>query len=228
MCTVADVSALAWNVALYEKAQGGWLLAGGTSVSAPLIAGVYALAGNAATIPPGYAYAIAQRCSTSPRATTTGSTAPAAQPAVTATCAPPERATTPLPAWAPPTASAPSDPRGEELTSQGARVIPTARMRNGFTIAAVAAADRKGETFAEIAAGFGVGTTTAWRYAGETVSLLAAPGRRSSAKPSGTRRRPGMPTSSWTGRSSPSTGATREARTRKSRTGGRKSPNPRR
>jgi len=33
---------------------------------------------------------------------------------------------------------------------------------------------RKGETFAEIAAGFGVGTTTAWRYAGETVSLLAA------------------------------------------------------
>jgi len=33
---------------------------------------------------------------------------------------------------------------------------------------------RKGETFAEIAAGFGIGTTTAWRYAGETVSLLAA------------------------------------------------------
>src|SRR5215468_11483035 len=33
---------------------------------------------------------------------------------------------------------------------------------------------RKGETFAEIAGGFGVGTTTAWRYAGETVSLLAA------------------------------------------------------
>jgi hypothetical protein len=33
---------------------------------------------------------------------------------------------------------------------------------------------RKGETFAELAAGFGVGTTTAWRYAGETVALLAA------------------------------------------------------
>jgi hypothetical protein len=32
---------------------------------------------------------------------------------------------------------------------------------------------RKGETFAEIAAGSGVGTTTAWRYAGETVALLA-------------------------------------------------------
>ena len=33
---------------------------------------------------------------------------------------------------------------------------------------------RKGETFAELAAGFGVGTTTAWRYVNETVSLLAA------------------------------------------------------
>jgi hypothetical protein len=33
---------------------------------------------------------------------------------------------------------------------------------------------RKGETFAEIAAGFEVGTTTAWRYVNETVALLAA------------------------------------------------------
>jgi len=33
---------------------------------------------------------------------------------------------------------------------------------------------RKGETFAELAAGFGVGTATAWRYVNETVSLLAA------------------------------------------------------
>jgi DDE superfamily endonuclease/Helix-turn-helix of DDE superfamily endonuclease len=33
---------------------------------------------------------------------------------------------------------------------------------------------RKGETFAELAAGFGVGTTTAWRYVDETVALLAA------------------------------------------------------
>jgi len=33
---------------------------------------------------------------------------------------------------------------------------------------------RKGETFGELAAGFGVGTTTAWRYVNETVSLLAA------------------------------------------------------
>ena len=33
---------------------------------------------------------------------------------------------------------------------------------------------RKGEGFAELAAGFGVGTATAWRYARETVTLLAA------------------------------------------------------
>src|SRR5205823_1181953 len=33
---------------------------------------------------------------------------------------------------------------------------------------------RKGETFADLAAGFGIGTTTAWRYASETVALLAA------------------------------------------------------
>ena len=33
---------------------------------------------------------------------------------------------------------------------------------------------RKGEAFAELAAGFGVGTATAWRYARETVTLLAA------------------------------------------------------
>src|SRR6185437_4961295 len=33
---------------------------------------------------------------------------------------------------------------------------------------------RKGETFTEVGAGFGVGTATAWRYVTETVALLAA------------------------------------------------------
>ena len=33
---------------------------------------------------------------------------------------------------------------------------------------------RKGETFAELAAGFGIGRTTAWRYVEETVELRAA------------------------------------------------------
>jgi hypothetical protein len=44
---------------------------------------------------------------------------------------------------------------------------------------------RKGETFAEIAAGFGVSTATAWRYVNETVALLAArsPGLRQAAAP---------------------------------------------
>jgi hypothetical protein len=56
MRTVADVSALAWNVAVYEADYSGWLTVGGTSAAAPLIAGVYALAGNATTIRPGYEY----------------------------------------------------------------------------------------------------------------------------------------------------------------------------
>src|ERR1700755_2483784 len=33
---------------------------------------------------------------------------------------------------------------------------------------------RKGETFADLAAGFGVGAATAWRYIDEAVALLAA------------------------------------------------------
>ena len=43
---------------------------------------------------------------------------------------------------------------------------------------------RKGETFAELAAGFEVGTTTAWRYVNETTELLAAraPGLRQAAR----------------------------------------------
>jgi subtilase family serine protease len=57
MRTVADVSAVAWNVAIYMKADGGWTYVGGTSAAAPLIAGVYGLAGNAATVKPGFEYA---------------------------------------------------------------------------------------------------------------------------------------------------------------------------
>ena len=57
---------------------------------------------------------------------------------------------------------------------------------------------RKGETFASLAAGFGVGTATAWRYVEETVALPH--GRRGRARRYGTRRGPGTPTSSWTGR----------------------------
>ncbi len=54
--TVADVSAVAdpnTGVAVYDTYRlhpGGWLVFGGTSVSAPIIASVYALAGNAASV----------------------------------------------------------------------------------------------------------------------------------------------------------------------------------
>ena len=59
---------------------------------------------------------------------------------------------------------------------------------------------RKGETFAELAAGFGVGTTTAWRYVEETVALLAARAPETAHGDPRRDRRPGTPTSSWTGR----------------------------
>ena len=61
--TVADVSAVAdpnTGVSVYDTYRlhpGGWLVFGGTSVSAPIIGGVYALAGNASGITYGsYSY----------------------------------------------------------------------------------------------------------------------------------------------------------------------------
>jgi hypothetical protein len=45
---LADASAVATGVAEYDSYRyGGWLMAGGTSVSAPLLAGAFGLAGNA-------------------------------------------------------------------------------------------------------------------------------------------------------------------------------------
>jgi subtilase family serine protease len=55
--TVADVSSVAWNIPIYDQNEGGWLTVGGTSAASPLIAGIYGLAGNAATVAPGYEYA---------------------------------------------------------------------------------------------------------------------------------------------------------------------------
>jgi subtilase family serine protease len=46
--TYNDMGAVAWDVAGYDTyGYGGWLTAGGTSIAASLIAGVYGLAGNA-------------------------------------------------------------------------------------------------------------------------------------------------------------------------------------
>ncbi|MFE5366146.1 S53 family peptidase [Streptomyces mirabilis] len=62
--TIADVSAVAAGFAVYDTfptpfGATGWVVADGTSVSAPLIAGMYALAGNPApgTFPNSYPYA---------------------------------------------------------------------------------------------------------------------------------------------------------------------------
>jgi len=58
--TVADVAAVAdpnTGVAVYDSyGSSGWLVFGGTSVAAPLIALVYALAGNAGSINASYPY----------------------------------------------------------------------------------------------------------------------------------------------------------------------------
>jgi DDE superfamily endonuclease/Helix-turn-helix of DDE superfamily endonuclease len=51
---------------------------------------------------------------------------------------------------------------------------PWRKLNPGQQALLVLAYLRKGDTFAEIAAGFDVGTTTAWRYVNETVALLAA------------------------------------------------------
>ncbi len=51
---------------------------------------------------------------------------------------------------------------------------PWRKLNPGRQALLVLAYLRKGETFAELAAGFGVGTTTAWRYVTETTDLLAA------------------------------------------------------
>lgn len=57
-----DVAAVAdprTGVAMYDSTAGGWLVAGGTSVGAPLVAAAYALSGN----PQGPAYSYAHRSS---------------------------------------------------------------------------------------------------------------------------------------------------------------------
>ena len=51
---------------------------------------------------------------------------------------------------------------------------PWRKLNPGRQALLVLACLRKGETFAELAAGFGIGTATAWRYVTQTVALLAA------------------------------------------------------
>jgi subtilase family serine protease len=63
MRTSSDVAAVAdpqTGVSVYDSlgwnGQSGWLVAGGTSAAAPIIAGIVGLAGNGATIDPSYPY----------------------------------------------------------------------------------------------------------------------------------------------------------------------------
>jgi hypothetical protein len=51
---------------------------------------------------------------------------------------------------------------------------PWRKLSTGQQALLVLAYLRKGETFADLAAGFGIGTATAWRYVTETTALLAA------------------------------------------------------
>jgi len=48
--TIADISAVATDVAIFNPTYGGWLTIGGTSVAAPLVAGIIGLAGNGGTM----------------------------------------------------------------------------------------------------------------------------------------------------------------------------------
>ena len=60
--SAVDVAAVAdpqTGVSMFDAAAGGWLVAGGTSVGAPLIAAAYALSGNPQG--PGYSYRARQR-----------------------------------------------------------------------------------------------------------------------------------------------------------------------
>ncbi len=47
--TIADVAAVAANVAVYSVEDGGWVGVGGTSVASPIVAAMYALAGDTST-----------------------------------------------------------------------------------------------------------------------------------------------------------------------------------
>ena len=108
MRTVADVSAAAFNIPVYNSVYGGWVTVAGTSASAPLIAGVYGLAGNGATTTQKFLYAHASSLFDITSGTTTGSQAAREPPADSIPSASPAPATTPPPAWAPLTAPEPS------------------------------------------------------------------------------------------------------------------------
>jgi hypothetical protein len=74
---------------------------------------------------------------------------------------------------------------------------PWRKLNPGRQALLVLAYLRKSEKFAELAAGFGVSTATAWRYVTETVALLAARAPNCAGR-CGTPPRPDTPTWSST------------------------------
>jgi hypothetical protein len=50
MRTIADISAVASNIPVFNSGYGGWVTVAGTSASAPLVAGIYGLAANGTTM----------------------------------------------------------------------------------------------------------------------------------------------------------------------------------
>src|SRR5215469_12532326 len=66
--------------------------------------------------------------------------------------------------------------RGHPTPPHGDRA-GLAQLNPGRQALLVLACLRKGDTFAELAAGFGIGTATAWRYVTQTTALLAARAR---------------------------------------------------
>jgi subtilase family serine protease len=54
--TVGDVAAVATNIPIFNADYGGWVTVAGTSISAPLVAGIYGLAGNATHLAAGSLY----------------------------------------------------------------------------------------------------------------------------------------------------------------------------
>jgi subtilase family serine protease len=77
--TVADVAAVAdpnTGVAVYDSyGEPGWMVFGGTSVASPIIASVFALAGNAGTLGPSAAQGLYSATSTSLNPVTSGANA---------------------------------------------------------------------------------------------------------------------------------------------------------
>ncbi len=100
-CGSSSLCDLLISLGLVQGAD-GWIQVGGTSLSSPLVASIYALAGAVGRCAPRRCTPTPGRCSTSPAAPTAAAAAPI--------CARPGRGTTVRPGWGAPTARPRSEP----------------------------------------------------------------------------------------------------------------------